>query len=203
MPHTPQSAVDIHRYSPDPQSSCGPNSPTTAFIDDRRSQDRPPRQDWAYHASGFAFPSGHSTDAAIAAGMIGWLVATRLRPRTPGRVLIWALAVGYAAAVGATRVYLGVHWPTDVLGGWLFATAWLAGAAWLVTRVGRHQVGPHDGARLSVGEDARAQQREQRGAEQDPVDDEHAKGVPGDIAQQPRDRGVGHDEGHHRPHEHG
>jgi undecaprenyl-diphosphatase len=86
---------------------------------------RPPRQDWATLASGLSFPSGHSTDAALAAGLIAWLVVERSSGRARTRVLVWVVAIGYAAAVGATRVYLGVHWPTDVLGGWTFATAWL------------------------------------------------------------------------------
>ena len=43
------------------------------------------------------------------------------RIRRPGLVL----AIGLAAAVGCSRVYLGVHWATDVIGGWLMGAAWL------------------------------------------------------------------------------
>ena len=83
---------------------------------------RPPRHDWAVSAYGLAFPSGHTTEAALAAGLMAWLLARRVGAHW----LILAGAVGYAVVVGATRVYLGVHWPTDVLGGWAFAAAWLA-----------------------------------------------------------------------------
>jgi undecaprenyl-diphosphatase len=89
---------------------------------------RPPHQDWAATASGFAFPSGHSTDSALAAGMIGWMVFYRIGRRTFLRVVVWVAAGAFVGVIGWTRVYLGVHWPSDVLGGWTFALAWLAAA---------------------------------------------------------------------------
>ncbi|SER87215.1 undecaprenyl-diphosphatase [Streptomyces sp. yr375] len=94
---------------------------------------RPDPVDWATHASGWAFPSGHTTTAAVTAGLLVIAVYARA-PR--GRTLI-ALVLGcWGALVGLTRVYLGVHWFTDVVGGWLFALGWLglalyAAARWL------------------------------------------------------------------------
>jgi membrane-associated phospholipid phosphatase len=41
--------------------------------------------------------------------------------------VIWAAAALYAAVIGWSRIWLGVHWPTDVLGGLLFAVAWACG----------------------------------------------------------------------------
>ncbi|MFI9051112.1 phosphatase PAP2 family protein [Streptomyces sp. NPDC053427] len=85
---------------------------------------RPPVADRLTHASNYAFPSGHATTSALAAGLLAWGIAHRARPgtaRTWGTVLaLWALAVG------ATRVWLGVHWPGDVLAGWLLAATVLA-----------------------------------------------------------------------------
>ncbi|MER5863475.1 phosphatase PAP2 family protein [Kitasatospora sp. NPDC002040] len=92
---------------------------------------RPPAVDWAFTPSGFAFPSGHAFTSAVCAGLLALAVA-RTHPGT--RRTATTLALAFGAVIGATRVYLGVHWPLDVLGGWLLATAWLLlGAALLRT----------------------------------------------------------------------
>jgi undecaprenyl-diphosphatase len=55
----------------------------------------------------------------------------RVQPRRPVKVYILALAVSTTLLVGASRVYLGVHWPTDVLAGWCVGAA-CALLCWLV-----------------------------------------------------------------------
>ncbi|MDH2444172.1 phosphatase PAP2 family protein [Amnibacterium sp. CER49] len=65
--------------------------------------------------SAASFPSGHDTTACIT--ILVALVVLRGLPRA--RLVVTALAVVFAAAVGASRVYLGDHYPTDVLGSWL------------------------------------------------------------------------------------
>ena len=88
---------------------------------------RPPRADWATHASGFSMPSGHSTTSALVAGIVCWAAARSTRRMV--RRCVWVLAVLWAAGVGLTRIYLGVHWPGDVVAGWLLAAAYLAAIA--------------------------------------------------------------------------
>lgn len=98
---------------------------------------RPPRADWATAASGWSFPSGHTTTAALTAGLL--VIALTLRVPRGGTAL--RLAVGcWGALVGLTRAYLGVHWFSDVVAGWLFAAGWLglclcAAAHWLPATV--------------------------------------------------------------------
>jgi membrane-associated phospholipid phosphatase len=108
---------------------------------------RPPHDDWETHASAWAFPSGHTTTSAVTAGLL--ILALRLRaPRGSGALC--AVAGGWAVLVGLSRVYLGVHWFTDVIGGWLFATGWLglcltAAIRWLPPRLVSDATGTQPG----------------------------------------------------------
>jgi undecaprenyl-diphosphatase len=78
-----------------------------------------------------SFPSGHSTMSAVVYLTLGALLA-RVEGRRRVRVYLVALGAVLTLLVGASRVYLGVHWPTDVLGGWTIGAAW-ALLWWLVT----------------------------------------------------------------------
>ncbi|WP_328610585.1 phosphatase PAP2 family protein [Amycolatopsis sp. NBC_00345] len=89
---------------------------------------RPPEAGWAVQASGLAFPSGHTSDAFLTAGLLAWLAGQRLAAHPRIRAVLWVAAAGYVVAIAWTRAYLGVHWPTDTLGSMAFGTAWLSGA---------------------------------------------------------------------------
>jgi membrane-associated phospholipid phosphatase len=87
---------------------------------------RPPLALRLVGASGLSFPSGHTTSATIGFGLLGALLLRLTRARHWRRAVIVSATLIVAAAVGCSRVYLGVHWPSDVLGGWLLGLAWLA-----------------------------------------------------------------------------
>lgn len=70
-----------------------------------------------------AFPSGHAMNAVVVFGVLA-IAAARRWPRRRG--VLSALAVALALGAGASRVYLGVHFPTDVLAGWAAGAALLA-----------------------------------------------------------------------------
>ncbi|GHE26750.1 phosphatase PAP2 family protein [Streptomyces vinaceus] len=73
------------------------------------------------HAPGFSFPSGHAMTATTSCAVL-LLVLLPLVPRA-WRPLPWALAAVSVVGVGCTRVALGVHWVSDVVGGWLLGLA--------------------------------------------------------------------------------
>jgi membrane-associated phospholipid phosphatase len=78
------------------------------------------------HIMSFSFPSGHTMAATIGYGMLGYMLVTHWKPRRLRRRFIVLGAVTLPLMVGVSRLYLGVHFPTDVLGGFAAGTAWLA-----------------------------------------------------------------------------
>lgn len=86
-----------------------------------------PRPDvfpWRTQHVGLAsFPSGHAMTSIVVYGTLAFLIA-RLAPRAWQRRLIWTLAVVVIVLVGLSRLYLGVHYPSDVLGGFVLGGAW-------------------------------------------------------------------------------
>lgn len=70
----------------------------------------------------YSFPSGHAMVSLVIYGFIGYLLATRFRRY---RVWIVSLTVLLIIAIGFSRMYLGVHWPTDVAAGYAAGLVWL------------------------------------------------------------------------------
>lgn len=93
----------------------------------RPRPDLVPHGVYVYSAS---FPSGHSMLSATVYLTLAALISS-LEPRRGPKALVFVTAILIMAAVGVSRIYLGVHWPSDVLAGWC-AGAGLALAAWSV-----------------------------------------------------------------------
>jgi undecaprenyl-diphosphatase len=94
-----------------------------------------PRPDIVPHevyAASYSFPSGHSMLSAITYLTLGAILA-RSHERKLLKAYFLLLAVLLTVLIGVTRVYLGVHWPTDVLAGWTAGAVW-ALLCWLLAR---------------------------------------------------------------------
>ncbi|BBY00550.1 phosphatase PAP2 family protein [Mycobacterium seoulense] len=92
---------------------------------------RPPLPFALVDADGYSFPSGHATGTAAIMVISAWMLTRWLIPWWAGRVMVWTIAIGSAFLIGFSRVYLGVHYVSDVLSGWMLGMAW-AGTVMLV-----------------------------------------------------------------------
>jgi undecaprenyl-diphosphatase len=75
-----------------------------------------------------SFPSGHSMASMCLALAASLAVAMAPSVSTTESIVVVILCIAYAFLVGVSRVYLGVHWPSDVLAAWLLGCAWVTGA---------------------------------------------------------------------------
>ena len=81
----------------------------------------------------FSFPSGHAM-GSMAIGLTVVLLAWRTKWRVP----ITVAAALYVVFIGFSRLYLGVHYPTDILAGWLLAAGWV-GTLYIVLQINKHE----------------------------------------------------------------
>lgn len=84
---------------------------------------RPDVFDWQTHAASSSFPSGHAMSATVVYGTVAYLLA-RLQKRMWARVLTLSAAVLMIVLICLTRLYLGVHYPSDVIAGIIIGLAW-------------------------------------------------------------------------------
>ncbi len=100
---------------------------------------RPDLVDHLVQVSNMSFPSGHSANSAIVYLTLAGL-ASQVTVSAAARRYILVIAILMVGAIGCSRVYLGVHWPSDVLAGWSFGTLWALGW-WLATACAREAIG--------------------------------------------------------------
>jgi undecaprenyl-diphosphatase len=81
-----------------------------------------------------SFPSGHAFLAAVVLLSIASFVGIASRRADIARLCLWVAWV-LMIAIGLSRIYLGVHWPSDVLGGWCLGVAWSSLATFLIGRL--------------------------------------------------------------------
>lgn len=85
---------------------------------------RPPRAIWIGHFHGAAFPSGHATQTVAFYTVLAIVLGAGRSSRM--KLALWSAAVLVALVVGFSRIYLGAHWLTDVLGGYALGVLWAA-----------------------------------------------------------------------------
>lgn len=87
---------------------------------------RPPQAATFLHSDSFSFPSGHAMVSLVAYGMLAYLLVVFWGRRRLRRVTIIAVAAALALAIGFSRLYLGVHYFSDVIGGYAGGLLWLS-----------------------------------------------------------------------------
>lgn len=109
---------------------------------------RPPEEFRLVVETNQSFPSGHAVASAAVIGVLAAVLVPSLHHRWE-RVLVRVLAAALVLAIGLSRLYLGVHWTTDVVGGWLAGTGWLllclTAVGWWRGHTGAPRVDPENG----------------------------------------------------------
>jgi undecaprenyl-diphosphatase len=98
--------------------SVGASQGVVALVKGVVARDRPPGDEAMVHAAGYSFPSAHSATSVAFYGVLALIAGQALQGRASRA---WAIAGAsvICLAIGLSRVYLGAHYPTDVLAGWL------------------------------------------------------------------------------------
>jgi undecaprenyl-diphosphatase len=104
----------------------------SALLKDLFPRPRPDLVPYAVYVSSSSFPSGHSMMSAVTYLVLGALLA-RSQERRLLKAYFLLVALGLTVMVGISRVYLGVHWPSDVVAGWTAGAVW-ALLSWLVAQ---------------------------------------------------------------------
>lgn len=95
---------------------------------------RPPQPLAVIPANGLSFPSGHATGAAAVGVLCAWMLCRWVVRQPEFKGWVWTLAVTLIFLVGFSRPYLGVHFVTDVVAGWVLGVAWARAVIVLASR---------------------------------------------------------------------
>ncbi|MGQ0561305.1 MAG: phosphatase PAP2 family protein [Gemmatimonadota bacterium] len=98
------------------------------------ARERPAMVEWVTEVHSASFPSGHAMSSIVVYGSVAYLVG-RLEPSLRLKRITWLLVALIVAAIGISRMYLGVHYPSDVIGGFLAGLAWIALVATTMTAI--------------------------------------------------------------------
>jgi undecaprenyl-diphosphatase len=93
----------------------------TALLKITTSRARPDLLPQLVLETSFSFPSGHSASSAAVFGILGWAAVRYGAPK----LIVWVFVAVLVGLIGLSRIALAVHWPSDVLAGWLLGTGWL------------------------------------------------------------------------------
>jgi membrane-associated phospholipid phosphatase len=97
------------------------------------SRSRPPAAIAVLGEDGYSFPSGHTVGTTVVWLLSAWMVSRWVIRGQTSRDLLWIGALILIVAVGTSRVYLGVHFPSDVIAGWTLGAAWAVMIALVVS----------------------------------------------------------------------
>ncbi|MBD2180237.1 phosphatase PAP2 family protein [Planktothrix sp. FACHB-1355] len=92
------------------------------LLKDLFARTRPALWERILDVTSYSFPSGHAMISLVVYGAIGYLLASQFKPHSR---LIFSLTIFVISAIGFSRLYLGVHWPTDVVAGYAAGVVWL------------------------------------------------------------------------------
>jgi membrane-associated phospholipid phosphatase len=120
-------------------AACASGGLVVEWLKVHVARPRPTLVEHLVQVHNLSFPSGHAAGSATVFLTVAAL-ATQVIERPAARTTALVLAVLLVGGIGISRVYLGVHWPSDVLAGWSFGTLWALGW-WRATAATRASIG--------------------------------------------------------------